>query len=41
MQSASLKEIVEIIGIAAIVGSLIYVGFQLEQSEQIGISADH
>jgi len=38
MQSASLKEIVEIIGIAAIVGSLIYVGFQLEQSEQIGIS---
>ena len=38
MRSASLKEIVEIIGIAAIVGSLIFVGFQLQQSEQIGIS---
>ena len=38
MRSASLKEIVEILGIAAIVGSLIFVGFQLQQSEQIGIS---
>ena len=38
MRNASWKYVVEIVGIAAIVGSLIFVGFQLRQSEQIGIS---
>jgi len=38
MNRSNWKGIGELIGIAAIVGSLIFVGFQLQQSEQIGIS---
>jgi hypothetical protein len=38
LKTTSWKDIAELIGIAAIVASLIFVGYQLKQSEQIGIS---
>ena len=38
MKKTDWKDIAELVGIAAIVCSLIFVGFQLQQSEQIGIS---
>jgi hypothetical protein len=38
LKSTNWKEIAELIGIAAIVASLIFVGVQFRQSEQIGIS---
>ena len=39
MKSSSWKDYVEIIGIAAIVASLIFVGLQMKQSQQIALSA--
>lgn len=39
MNTSSWKDIVELVGIAAIVGSLIFVGLQMKQSQQIALSA--
>jgi hypothetical protein len=39
MKSTSWKDIAELIGISAIVGSLIFVGLQMKQSHEIAISA--
>lgn len=41
MNQALLKNLVEIIGISAIVGSLVFVGLELRQSHQIAIAAEY
>jgi hypothetical protein len=41
MQLASWKDAVEIAGISAIVGSLIFVGLQLKQSQEIAIASQY
>ena len=38
MKSTNWKDIVELIGFAAIVGSLIFVGLQMKQSQEIALS---
>ena len=38
MQSTSWKDIVELVGIVAIVGSLIFVGLQMRQAQEIAIA---
>lgn len=39
MKAASWKDIVEFVGIAAIVASLIFVGLQMKQTQEIALSA--
>lgn len=41
MNSTSLKEFAEIVGIAAIVASLIFVGLQMKQSQEIAIATQY
>ena len=41
MKLVSWKEVVEIAGISAIVGSLIFVGLQLKQSQEIAIASQY
>jgi len=41
MKKVSWKEIVEFVGIAAIVGSLLFVGLQLKQSQEIAIASQY
>ena len=41
MQSANWKDIAELIGIAAIVASLIFVGLQMKQSHEIALAAQY
>ena len=41
MKKTNLKEVAELIGIASIVASLIFVGMQLKQSQQIAIASQY
>jgi hypothetical protein len=41
MKSTNWKDIVEVVGIAAIVASLVFVGLELRQSDQIAIAAEY
>ena len=41
MNSTNWKDIVELVGISAIVASLVFVGLELRQSHQIAIAAEY
>ncbi len=41
MQGANWKDVAELIGITAIVASLIFVGLQMKQSQEIAIAAQY
>ena len=41
MKSMNWKDVVEFVGIAAIVASLLFVGLQLKQSQEIAVAAQY